>query len=143
VIDEMMPMVIKDQRLRARGKAPKLSDSEVITMEVVGSYLGLSQDQELFDHFRSASLLENQGHSLASPVTQSACPLSRSLSESSVGARSVSHRYRLWAIDGSLWHEARLGTGSLALAQSLVVLHFDADALFSAQSARTGSLPSI
>jgi hypothetical protein len=52
LIDEMMPMVIKDQRLRSRGYAPKLSDSEVITMEIVGSYLGLSQDQELFDYFR-------------------------------------------------------------------------------------------
>lgn len=52
VIDEMIPMMVKDQRLRARGPAPKLSDSEVITMEVVGSYLGLSQDKKLFDYFR-------------------------------------------------------------------------------------------
>src|SRR5438445_13289038 len=52
LIDEMMPMITKDQRLRARGPAPKLSESEVITMEVVGSYLGLSQDQELFDYFQ-------------------------------------------------------------------------------------------
>ena len=52
LIDEMMPMMIKDQRLRARGRAPKLSDSEVITMEVVGSYLGLCQDQKLFEYFQ-------------------------------------------------------------------------------------------
>jgi len=45
-------MILKDHRLRARGPAPKLVDSEVITMEVVGSYLGLSQDQELFDSFQ-------------------------------------------------------------------------------------------
>jgi DDE family transposase len=31
---------------------PKLADSEVITMELVGTYLGLSQDQEVFDYFR-------------------------------------------------------------------------------------------
>ncbi len=37
LIDEMMPMMIKDQRLRTRGPAPKLSESEVITMEIVGS----------------------------------------------------------------------------------------------------------
>jgi DDE family transposase len=48
----MMPMTIKDHQLRARGPAPKLSDSEVITMEVVGSYLGLSQDKELFGYFQ-------------------------------------------------------------------------------------------
>ncbi len=39
-------------RLRHRGPLPKLTDSEVITMEVVGTYLGLSQDQEIFDYFR-------------------------------------------------------------------------------------------
>jgi hypothetical protein len=52
LIDEMIPMITKDHRLRARGPAPKLWDSEVMTMEVVGSYLGLSQDQELFDYFQ-------------------------------------------------------------------------------------------
>jgi hypothetical protein len=52
LIDEMIPMITKDQRLRARGPVPKLADSEVITMEVVGSYLGLSQDQELFEYFQ-------------------------------------------------------------------------------------------
>ena len=51
VIDEMMPMIHKDQRLRARGPAPKLSDSEVITMEVVGSYLGLCQDKNSLTTF--------------------------------------------------------------------------------------------
>nr|WP_236065074.1 hypothetical protein [Reticulibacter mediterranei] len=52
MIDEMVPMIIKGQRLRARGPAPKLSESEAITMEVVGSYLGLSQDKALFDYFQ-------------------------------------------------------------------------------------------
>ena len=52
MIDEMTPMIVKDQRLRARGPVPKLSDSEVITMEIVGSYLGLSQDRELFRYFQ-------------------------------------------------------------------------------------------
>ncbi|GHO90760.1 transposase [Reticulibacter mediterranei] len=52
VIDEMMPMIVKEQRLRTRGPAPKLSDSEVITMEIIGSYLGLSQDTTLFAYFR-------------------------------------------------------------------------------------------
>lgn len=52
LIDEMVPMVLSDHRLRARGPAPLLADSEVITMEVVGSYLGLSQDKELFAYFQ-------------------------------------------------------------------------------------------
>jgi hypothetical protein len=39
-------------RLRARGPAPKLFDSEVITIEVVGEFLGLDEDTELFAYFR-------------------------------------------------------------------------------------------
>ena len=42
LIDEMLPVVTKGKRLRERGPMPKLADSEVITMEVVGTYLGLS-----------------------------------------------------------------------------------------------------
>ncbi len=52
LIDEMVPLVTKGKRVRQRGPLPKLTDSEVITMEVVGTYLGLSQDQEIFDDFR-------------------------------------------------------------------------------------------
>jgi hypothetical protein len=52
LIDEMLPTVTKGKRLRERGPMPKLADSEVVTVEVVGTYLGLSQDQEVFDYFR-------------------------------------------------------------------------------------------
>ena len=52
LLDEMLPAVMKGTRLRERGPMPKLADSEVITMEVVGTYLGLSQDREVFDYFR-------------------------------------------------------------------------------------------
>jgi Transposase DDE domain len=55
LIDEMVPLVTKAKPLRQRGPLPKLADSAVITMEVVGTYLGLSQDQEIFDSFRRHS----------------------------------------------------------------------------------------
>lgn len=51
-IDEMMPMITQGQRLRQRGPMPTLSDSEVLTIEVVGTYLSLSQDKKLFEYFR-------------------------------------------------------------------------------------------
>ena len=38
--------------MRERGPMPKLADSEVMTMELVGTYLGFSQDQEVFDSCR-------------------------------------------------------------------------------------------
>jgi len=39
-------------RLRQRGPRPALADSEVLTVEVVGEYLGLDLDAELFSYFR-------------------------------------------------------------------------------------------
>lgn len=52
-IDELLPLVTPSKRLRQRGPMPQLADSEVITMEVVGSYLGLSQDKALFAYFQT------------------------------------------------------------------------------------------
>lgn len=40
-------------RLRTRGPHPTLSDSEVLTMEIVGQYLGFSQDKAIFNYFRT------------------------------------------------------------------------------------------
>jgi hypothetical protein len=43
---------LKGRRIRRRGPAPKLSDSEVITMEVVGEFLGIDTDKGIYAHFR-------------------------------------------------------------------------------------------
>jgi hypothetical protein len=43
---------IKGRRIRQRGPAPKLSDSEVLTIEVVGEFLGLDTDKALYRYFR-------------------------------------------------------------------------------------------
>jgi hypothetical protein len=51
-IDEAVPRVLDGQRLRQRGPEPTLADSEVITMEVVGEFLGLAHDSMLFAYFR-------------------------------------------------------------------------------------------
>lgn len=51
-IDDTLNAYLGQRRLRARGPQPRLSDSEVLTMEVVGEYLGLSQDKAIFDYFR-------------------------------------------------------------------------------------------
>lgn len=40
-------------RLRQRGFAPKLADSEVITIEIVGEFWGLDADRNLWRHFRA------------------------------------------------------------------------------------------
>lgn len=51
-IDDKMASLIQRQRLRQRGPRPKLSESEVLTMGVGGSYLGISQDEALFAFFQ-------------------------------------------------------------------------------------------
>ena len=40
------------RRLRQRGPAPTLADSEVLTMEVVGEFLGLDRDTAIVGYFR-------------------------------------------------------------------------------------------
>lgn len=52
LIDDGLVQVLQGRRLRERGPAATLSDSEVLTMEVVGEYLGLEQDAAIFTYFR-------------------------------------------------------------------------------------------
>ena len=52
MFDDAMKEVLKGKRLRKRGKEPTLSDAEVLTMETVGEFMGISQDKGLFLHFR-------------------------------------------------------------------------------------------
>ncbi|HEY7123423.1 MAG TPA: IS982 family transposase [Ktedonobacterales bacterium] len=52
LLDDLVPTLTEGDRLRQRGPAPTLADSEVITMEVIGMYLGLNQDKALFAYFR-------------------------------------------------------------------------------------------
>lgn len=43
---------LKDKRLRQRGPQPTLSDSEVMTMEIVGEFLGFDTDSGIYRYFR-------------------------------------------------------------------------------------------
>jgi Transposase DDE domain len=43
---------IEDRALRARGPLPRLSDAEVLTIEIVGEFLGLDTDEAIFRYFR-------------------------------------------------------------------------------------------
>ena len=51
-IDDDLTMILTDKRLRSRGPHPRLRDSEVLTMELVGEFLGLSTDTALFAYFQ-------------------------------------------------------------------------------------------
>lgn len=51
LVDDELKILQLDQ-VRQRGFAPTLSDSEVLTMELVGEFLGFDQDTQLFWYFR-------------------------------------------------------------------------------------------
>jgi hypothetical protein len=52
LIDDTLPGCLDGKGLRQRGPQPLLADSEVLCIEVVGEYLGLDQDRQMFDYFR-------------------------------------------------------------------------------------------
>jgi hypothetical protein len=55
LVDELLAEVQVDpgwRRVRRRGPAPTLDDAEVLTMEVVGEFLGLDQDVAIYPYFR-------------------------------------------------------------------------------------------
>lgn len=51
-VDDAWAEVTLGQTIRARGFAPALSDSEVLTMEIVAEYQGIDTDQAIWQYFR-------------------------------------------------------------------------------------------
>jgi IS5 family transposase len=51
LVDETMNKLLGHQKLRQRGFKPSLSDSEMITMEVVSEFLGLDTDKSAWEYF--------------------------------------------------------------------------------------------
>ncbi len=52
-IDDMLKKITNGKSIRRRGPEPRLSDSEVMAMEVVGEFLGMDTDKGIHDYFRS------------------------------------------------------------------------------------------
>ena len=50
-VDDFLRQLTQGQRIRARGFAPSLSDSEVLTMEIVGEFRGLDCDRYIWKYF--------------------------------------------------------------------------------------------
>ena len=51
-VDESVAAVTGGVKLRTRGFAPRLSDSEVITLEIVGESLGHDGDKAIWNYFQ-------------------------------------------------------------------------------------------
>lgn len=51
-VDDLWQEITQGQKIRRRGFAPSLSDSEIITMEIVGEFQGISTDKGIWNYFR-------------------------------------------------------------------------------------------
>lgn len=60
---DTMDLAFGDRRLRSRGFGPKLSDAEIMTMEIYGEIIGLRSDAAIWRHFHNhwASWFPNLG----------------------------------------------------------------------------------
>ena len=52
LIDEEVLVLAGGHRLRQRGPAPVMSDAEVLTLEIIGEFLGLDGDAAIYTYFR-------------------------------------------------------------------------------------------
>ena len=52
LVFDAMKEILKDINLRERGRNPIISDAEILTMEIVGEFLGIDQDKRIFFYFR-------------------------------------------------------------------------------------------
>ena len=52
-VEQSYQEVVGGIRLRGRGFEPKLSGGEVITMEIVGEFLGIDTDKGIWKYFRT------------------------------------------------------------------------------------------
>jgi hypothetical protein len=50
-VDDWLKEITQERAIRAKGCAPALADSEVITMEVVAEYLGMDTDKAIWQYF--------------------------------------------------------------------------------------------
>jgi len=53
LIDDELKNLLGNKRLRQRGRRPKLEDSEVLAMEIVGEFLGKDCDTHIWTYFKS------------------------------------------------------------------------------------------
>jgi hypothetical protein len=53
IIDDELEKMLSGNKLRQRGRYPTLTDSEVITMEIVGEFLGMNCDKSIWEYFKN------------------------------------------------------------------------------------------
>jgi hypothetical protein len=53
LVEDELNKMLQGKKLRQGGRIPNLTDSEVITMEIVGEFLGKDGDKTIWDYFKN------------------------------------------------------------------------------------------
>ena len=53
IIDDELEKLLNGEKLRQRGRHTKLTDSEVVKVEIVGEFLGKDSDNSIWEYFRA------------------------------------------------------------------------------------------
>jgi len=100
-IEEMYQEAIKGRKLRFRGEAPSLSDEEVLTMLVVGEYLGLGNDKKIWSYFSQHWNEWFPGIGCRTSFTRQSANLIKVLSKmQSLVSMKLNHNTDLYLFDG-------------------------------------------
>ena len=106
LVDDFVRDLCRGRKLRQRGPAPVLADSEVLTVEAMGEFLGLDTDRGLHAYFR-----RHFGHLF---------PGLRAVHRTTFARQAAN----LWAVKQALWQQLAAATRhdpALALVDSLPV----------------------
>lgn len=102
LIDDELKAVVGGATLRGRGFAPKLSDAEVLTIEVAGEILGNNSDAEIWAYFRRHWLSLFPALGSRTTFTRQAANLwaLKQMLHARLLARLHLERFRLFLVDG-------------------------------------------
>lgn len=100
-IEEMYQEAVTGRKLRFRGTAPSLSDEEVLTMLVVGEYLGFGSDKRIWSYFSQHWSEWFPGIGCRTSFTRQSANLIKVLSKmQSMVSKKLCHNTDLYLFDG-------------------------------------------
>ncbi|MDX2229443.1 MAG: IS982 family transposase [Leptolyngbyaceae cyanobacterium bins.349] len=101
-VDDLLEEVTQGKPIRHGGFTPRLSDAEVLTMEIVGEYRGLATDQGIWQYFRQHWLAWFPGLSSRTSWTRQAANLGqyKALLQQHLAARLGAFSEDVHLIDG-------------------------------------------
>ena len=51
-VEDLFNRLLRGTKLRQRGFAPKFTDIEILTIEIIGEFLGIETDKQIWEYFK-------------------------------------------------------------------------------------------